>query len=507
MAHGQETQQGLVADCIRVFKNDVFNRIWTVQEISLARSCHVMCGNCTVDWKTFAEAANTLGYHPDAGEKVFGERVPDFRGFVMHWNLWRTFQMKNFDRKALFKETPGYWDLADAFRYTKFKNATKLEDKVWGMLGILGFETEDLMQLRRDVQTKQAERVVVEEDVEDDEEDEEDEEVEKNDKDNEEDEEEKRRREIRIFAAATFEIIKAMESVKVLLYVAEGQRSFSNVPSWVQDFLSIPSPPLTFRLEQFRASGKSRCTSPQLIGGGLVLRLRGKRMGTIQRCLSGKWAQYKAQSDITVQVSKEDEELAWSLLLLREWMRLALPKRSFWTTDQVTSRFFKIVDPILSDWLPKDPKLKKKLQLSLFCIIWRRNLEQENDMAWIQRFPKAGAHPGNGQTDFSPPENGKIDAELNCIMHSSDMKYIFISLVNKMEQYSVFTVGNDRFGIAFHTITKGDEIILFEASPAPFIVRQSNSTWNLVAPASITGMMDGEEWVSDSHGLQDFEIS
>ena len=52
-------------------------------------------------------------------------------------------------------------------------------------------------------------------------------------------------------------------------------------------------------------------------------------------------------------------------------------------------------------------------------------------------------------------------------------------------------------GTCFHSVEAGDSIVLLEGAAWPVVLRRKGEKWNLISPAFVTGIMDGEAWSDD----------
>jgi hypothetical protein len=391
----------------------------------------------------------------------------------MHWMLWKHMNnSKTGDRHArLLQDGTERCDIADVFRYAKFKNATYKEDKVLGIYGILSKFGIELHREHLELKNDKIRDEVA--------------------------------RQRQIFCAATHAIIKKTQSLKTLLYIPEHNRSV-DLPSWVQDWFNDNPTWSSLRLEHCRASLDSRC-SPELSSDQLTLTLRGKIIGQIDDYLGGSTAKANARNRPISNRDDSNHEKWWGLKrrahirILQRWTMMALHSWP-WTPNEVRGRFFDTVDLMLDEWLDEDPEIKKNAQLCLFCALWRSITEHEKGLEWIRMFPNRATtvqgvvDPPLVYSQANKEEKDFIDAALAAIDGNKLCKWYYEALILKMEDYSLFKDSMGRIGLAFHTIQRHNKVILFEGASAPFIAAKNGCSWKLVAPASISGVMDGEQW-------------
>jgi hypothetical protein len=107
-------------------------------------------GQESITWKTFAVGARCLA--PELSVDAAGRLNADFRGYSMHWMLWKKFhKSKTGDRHArILSDQAQTCDAADVFGFAKFKQATKRVDKIHGLRGVmerLGVQIPNTQQL------------------------------------------------------------------------------------------------------------------------------------------------------------------------------------------------------------------------------------------------------------------------------------------------------------------------------------------------------------------------
>lgn len=77
-------------------------------------------------------------------------------------------------------------------------------------------------------------------------------------------------------------------------------------------------------------------------------------------------------------------------------------------------------------------------------------------------------------------------------------------LIEKMSNYNIFEDSLGRAGLAFHPIRQGHEILLLAGAAAPIVASKTDEKWKIVAPAYISGAMNGQEWPSEPNMLEEF---
>lgn len=447
-----------------LIENEYFTRAWTVQEIAVSKKCLVLCGTSAISWTIFGIAARCIS--PEIDSEAEKRQSEVFRSYMIHWMLWKRFRQSiTGDQHAgLHNDGLEECDISDVLHYSRYQHATKRKDKVWALYGVF---QELGLQLQTDYESE----------------------------------------ELEIFTAATFEVIKKSGSLKVFLTLPEHQRS-SELPSWVPDWTQDYPFKYHLRLDQFKACGASKC-SPAFIDQALrpTLILKGKAVGRIEKCLPGNledWDEYAHRSNAA---ASSLEPRLWQIRLVQEWMRMALPQKSDWKGSTVLRCFFHTMEPMIQSRKGPDPDYNDYLKLALFCDFWRTSTSGQAGFEWIQsdsfddvKAPKsdiAGDIPADGD------DANEIWRRVSRDKHRE--RYLNV-LIEKMSNYSLFKDTSDRVGIAFHAIRPGSEIMLLAGASAPVVMSRCETRYQVVAPAYINGLMNGQEWPSNDESLDVFEI-
>jgi hypothetical protein len=295
-----------------------------------------------------------------------------------------------------------------------------------------------------------------------------------------------------IFCAVTFATMKQTKSLKILLYIAESSRT-PELPSWIQDFFHDSPLWVPFRLEGCKASRMTKC-SPELGHNGTTLKLRGIYIGSVARILPGylkDWAEYKSPSSEEVLPGSVRE---WYVRLIQKWLIFALPPLALsWDESSLCGHFFQAINPMLDVW-PEGVKVSEKEARILFF----RSM-------WLD--PSATTTI-NSNPDFGQSFDSDSSRALQEIDADPVQRRFLTAFIAKMEYYTAFMDSTGRFGIVLSRVSscRDYEVVLFEGSPAPFIASKSTGGCSLVAPASISGVMEGEAWPDDERSLCDFGI-
>lgn len=89
--------------------------------------------------------------------------------------------------------------------------------------------------------------------------------------------------------------------------------------------------------------------------------------------------------------------------------------------------------------------------------------------------------------------------------------YQFLTVVaNEHRDKDFFISSAGRPGIAFHGLSAGDHIVLWEGCRAPMVAQRietgGRGIWTLRGPTHVLGIMDGEAWIDDDEDLEVFDV-
>ncbi|KAI0544977.1 heterokaryon incompatibility protein-domain-containing protein [Xylaria curta] len=82
------------------------------------------------------------------------------------------------------------------------------------------------------------------------------------------------------------------------------------------------------------------------------------------------------------------------------------------------------------------------------------------------------------------------------------------NIIRRSFYQTIFRTKSGRLGMAPHPIRSGDEIKIFAGGRFPMIVRPSKgrNTFQLISPAYVHGIMEGQAWLKEGNDLQKFVI-
>lgn len=120
---------------VDVIRSTWFTRTWTVQEVALARHSTLVCGNKTLDWRSFL---NTL--------RVLQRALNDLAATALEVNIRPVFNpatffddLKTHDTMAIMVSLEETFSLAQAFDMIRQNRSSDPKDKVYGLFGILDY--------------------------------------------------------------------------------------------------------------------------------------------------------------------------------------------------------------------------------------------------------------------------------------------------------------------------------------------------------------------------------
>ena len=119
-----------------------FSRVWTYQELMLAQSTTVMCGNVILEWSSVYEPRRFL-FHEDCFEKVYSMRNME----LDYKELYRQMQSKILNVRPLEGEATFHKLLLEM----RTRRAKEPRDFIFGMLGLVGGDIRSMISIDYDL--------------------------------------------------------------------------------------------------------------------------------------------------------------------------------------------------------------------------------------------------------------------------------------------------------------------------------------------------------------------
>ncbi|CAG8962199.1 hypothetical protein HYFRA_00005251 [Hymenoscyphus fraxineus] len=142
-----QAEKGELAAVVSLFEREYWSRLWVVQEIYNAKHIAVYCGSKRTSWQVYQHASKTFRQHKADIEYHFPGGRRDRRRNT-HLNKFSYSQVLAFQGPSSLSNIE-YLDegsLLDVLRACRNKMASKPQDKLFGILGILPPETRDLFR-------------------------------------------------------------------------------------------------------------------------------------------------------------------------------------------------------------------------------------------------------------------------------------------------------------------------------------------------------------------------
>lgn len=506
-----------------------FSRVWTIQEVVLARNATVTCGSAELAWTTLMRSLKALlEVEASSGDLGTSPIVQNWGTFYAGLMIFRRFEIMldaqpdNSSASSVFAPittglrgildsvaprssfTTGGDLFASAFekrgvsiveragiaaravlypqsllprftislRTVRMRHSRDPEDKVYGIYGILqaqGFNDLPPVQYGRPEE---------------------------------------------IFTKITRMAIEKDQSLLLLLQLV-GTNRRDNLPSWVPDFDdSSTRTPLCS--EHFHTSQHS--SAVYTFSGDTILELRGQIVDTIDEVPELR-TYTLPEMDSSVPFHNDEESrsllsIVQSIITLQEWMLLGMRSQHYPTGESVLNAFYKtltcngvttdssntcrpeVFAGPFEDWqfalLANHPT--KGCGMSTLLEILQQQPALTAQKQW---FKDLGV-----DVDQQPA----LDEVVIMLAIHSTRASIFHSIAGPYAWHRMFiTTRRGYFALAPKQTLPTDSLVLLSGLKYPFVMRKHDHSWRIVGPAYVHGMMQGELW--DENRLSKFVIT
>ena len=481
-----------------VFSRTWFKRMWTLQEVILARECMVQCGSATLPWDILC---GLDGYFMSAGKETRVDGPAQIHRELDRRLSHARGQSYNADQDVR---------ISSLLRSTQGKEVTDPRDRIYALYGIFNSFGVNLPppDYSKDI--------------------------------------------VQVFRETTVKAIAEDKSLTVL-YHARGASQKLDLPSWVPDW-NDSSPPWSPMNFFFRPSGESPVIF-ELLHDGKHLCLWGKIIDTVDVCTPTLEAATFMEDNQPTGPQAMLEGIRWMAELvkaIRQWVELALGSSPY---DSHGATFMSLLSAFLYSDLPLEEYMDEFAIWLCILLSGRTNANGEEDKAhlfhaWlldsigapppprVQPTPKT-APKGNSQAKMTrprppDPNNSEDMAAFANFYEFDNLELAELAKSRELEQYR--SLGNNKAARAFqskfirinrdrrlfvsHTgktgtgsaaIGHGDQIALFSGARQPFIIRsKGDDTYQFLGPAYVDGVMNGEAWNvswSAENGLDKFVVT
>jgi len=453
-----------------ITENPWFSRVWTIQEVALAREALVICGDATIPWDAFV-----LGVHSimDAEQRVTGNTLglTSLSG-AMHAHMYTA---NAFSQKQANPQTPTA-GLTLLFSSVLSRKCMDPKDHVFGLHAVLnrlgaGLPDPDYSKPLH-----------------------------------------------RVFAEASRLIIERDHSLDLLKYVT-GLDLEENWPSWVPTRVKTKLPEI---LKKFRAAGDSSAPLIQFRETGRQLILSGKKVGSVSMfsARSPYLGSTHRVADDTRRLSYLDkcQEAQNVIRSFQTWVVL-------WNSAKCRGLMTAYDDPdmerralfttllqggTITSWASDETALLRGFYKwgAMLCA----NLEGHligMDAIDLLLYGSTSEHKM-----LLPPEMQYLTRTEEWRIHEAiendiDTSPLHHRLVQCNLSKTLFVTDTGHIGTAVASIRAHDSIVLVSGLGVPLIVREipGQISYRLMGPAFIAGIMFGEMWQGIKGRLEDIILA
>jgi hypothetical protein len=493
----RESRRLMVTDAFTApFMHSHFNRVWTVQEIVMARSIRIHHGHATVPWPDFVTTALFAVKEP-GGFLKFQEKAADIHTdeitqwslinalethFVLpdHLGLEALYQRR--DASVLQTVTKGTANLALSKSHAL--NATEPKDKAYAMLWAFAEDSEANTALRQVDYAKPIELIYLE------------------------------------FAIA---IMVKMEAPTDIFYNINTEGRNPNLPSWVPDWQI--SAPMSYylwsrSLREHRAAGQASLRYHISVNGAR-LQLRGKQVDTIKAliALSQEARQRSADFNDTALLIESLMDMAALMKGLTDTYRTLVPVATDEELGDILSSLiwnqkeeFKIA-PTEAQICAQEDVTPTRLRVTIFhslsFLIDMDTLHSEEVFSALRPFLPDHSIETILHQASELPRLPPFLALAVALDEYIGLYHFLIVVANNHGDKDFFITANGSPSLAFHGMKGGDHIMLWEGCRSPMVVQrvemEGEVVWRIRGPAHVIGLMDGDAWDEDVE-LQSFNV-
>lgn len=468
-----------------LLENKWFLRVWTMQEAVFARKCVLICGGNQLDWDLFHLALgvgvvdNSIG---DSGtillvtsRRATGAQLRRYKEAMASKTLETSFISRDrmsFDSKTSFDAMDKFW-----MRTLGHLQCSIPHDKVYGLYSIFkatGLKLPDV-DYNKSVQE--------------------------------------------VYSDIAKSFIKIHGRSLNVLLISIRPQGFDDFPTWAPNWemSHMPGRELTentgnfiFEGVDYRASSNSLATIPSFTPAN-ELQARGYIIGRVQSI---------AVSFIAGQQPEVVGKAAFSLNFVQACHQFFVQLGSIWEAEIYqgggvpmqalihTVAFHKLFRP----GEEMDPEQRLQLEARFHC--WTDIFMYPDCEVIAARDMEAIAQLDPNLVDKTEIMEGALD--LSKILASADAipddaKGIFAAagwfhsqVCYELANWAFLFLETGHIGRAFYNCREGDKVALLAGSTVPYVLREAGlDRYQVVAPAYVYGMMDGELWPPDEEGVKD----
>ncbi|KAH6644410.1 heterokaryon incompatibility protein-domain-containing protein [Boeremia exigua] len=455
---------------IDVIRSPWFHRTWTIQEVALARSATLVCGGITLEWSSFLDILKrlqqSLSDQPTHGVGMKQHLISNPATFFDDIRTYSTMTEVVLHHKPL--------PLSRALDLVRHNHSTDPKDKVYGLFGIFDYlEIKDLPQVDYTCSVQ------------------------------------------RLYYEMTRTIFRN-DGQLLVLYLTALPSHVSDLPTWIPDY-SNTEYIRYIDANEHRASKRS-CAEFSFGLSDLSLSVSGVLLDEIDLqasstsiCTPDFRQGFAARSNLS---STKERYTAVTELIrtLQSWVDVSRRVECYPTGEEPSTAFYKIMtQPLRSgsqNWpMPTTSRTTKDI-FEWWLSIVTTNLSEDPsrfhlDITKIESDSNSAAIVNDYIRLFGcsqDPRDWSAELQIRLLLRARDQALSTlqhdISLLSY--QRTFFTTSAGYMGVGPRWAQPSDRIALIAGLQLPFILRKAGDKFNLVGPAYIHGIMQGERWDGDS---------
>ena len=447
-----------VGSMFDIFSRSVFERMWCVQEVAVARQVELICGDAWITWDQLISGLATL----ERAAKFSNDSNKDIELFknriALQENLRRALRLATTHPEA------SRLSLSRLLDATSERGSTNPKDKVFALDGLLRLMGVNMPSPDYSKPVRQ------------------------------------------IYQDMTVTAIQQDGNLNIL-YQLTGFPTEYGLSSWVPDFSDTNCPKM-ISYSAFHASRDSPCRWQFAAG---ALHLRGKAVVKVATCGAAICEQSTTlRGFCSIPESQRESNLNFDTF--KQWSSLANSLSTYPTKESVNDAFMRtlITDLVRGDGLDFDKFFN-------VCKTWHNMLatglsaDLFFDAGISQMLDDILSLVSQTQARQKQFARSIVAARLAWIITGrtsvkSRARSFHYWLYTMLRRKSFFLTDNGWMGIAPSSVQEGDTVVLFSGLKTPMLIRElDDGRWRLLAPAYVHGMMTGWLW-GDNTSLVEFEL-
>lgn len=455
-----------------IAKRSWFERVWTIQEVGLARKATIFfSGSSSMDWDVLVYAAYRIMKYVEEGEGILDSTGSLWEAADLHQSVTELFSSR-IEVSHLRSLAPK--DLKSILLSTSQKEATQPKDRIFALFGIL--KMLNIRMAEPDYNKSLG----------------------------------------AIYCEAARMVIEIDESLEPLAKVRGLAKKEDDIPSWADLWTPGYHATPVVSKNRFYASARAKCFF-RFSGDGRRLVVRGQNIDSIKLRTS-----IVPMANVDDFANVKDQRLVYAMYIpsivqmFQQWLALMhlLPK--FPEYDSKTNAFQAFVRLLTQEGSMVHDGIMRLPELEEGSVDWYgfmiANKSGGPGMGEITELIAARSEVRPLIPSWLPEElHSLTETDEWKIMHAIDLspKASFFHhhalLLSKLK--AMFSTDEGLMGTAPHSVDVGDKIVLISGVDVPLVLRpcSSGDEYTLLGPAFVQGIMYGEKW-EEAKPLTEFTI-